>query len=67
MFEVCDLGKAKVIVGHTWLKRHNPEIDWEKAEVKLSRCPEECGMRRTCYLKKTARTNWGGRIVEVEG
>ena len=39
------LGKTQshmVILGHDWLKRHNPEIDWMKAEVKLTRCPKTC-------------------------
>ena len=26
-----------------WLARHNPEIDWRIREVKMTRCPEECG------------------------
>ena len=26
-----------------WLAHHNPEIDWKTGEVKMTRCPEECG------------------------
>jgi len=26
-----------------WLARYNPEIDWKTGEVKMTRCPEECG------------------------
>ena len=26
-----------------WLAHHNPEIDWRSEEVKMTRCPEECG------------------------
>ena len=26
-----------------WLVHHNPEIDWKTGEVKMMRCPEECG------------------------
>ena len=26
-----------------WLECHNPEIDWKTGEVKMTRCPEECG------------------------
>ncbi|THV00769.1 hypothetical protein K435DRAFT_610312, partial [Dendrothele bispora CBS 962.96] len=29
-------------IGFDWLKRHNPEIDWVKGQLKLTRCPEEC-------------------------
>ena len=26
-----------------WLACYNPEIDWRIGEVKMTRCPEECG------------------------
>ena len=35
--------KWSVILGMPWLARHNPEIDWKTGEVKMTRCPEECG------------------------
>jgi len=38
-FDVCNLGRTEVILGMPWLAAHNPEIDWEKGEVELTRCP----------------------------
>jgi len=35
--------KWTVILGMPWLARHNPEINWRTGEVKMTRCPEECG------------------------
>jgi len=35
--------KWMVILGMPWLACHNPEIDWKIGEVKMMRCPEECG------------------------
>jgi len=35
--------KWTVILGMPWLACHNPEIDWRTVEVKMTRCPEECG------------------------
>ena len=35
--------KWTVILGMLWLACHNPEIDWRTREVKMTRCPEECG------------------------
>ena len=35
--------KDKMILGHDWLQRHNPEIDWKKGLVTMSQCPESCG------------------------
>ena len=42
-FDVCSLGRTEVILGMPWLTAHNPEIDWENGEVKLTRCPPWCG------------------------
>jgi hypothetical protein len=44
VFEVCDLGKATLIVGHPWLQKHNPEVNWKMGEVKLTHCPAECNV-----------------------
>ena len=35
--------KWTVILGMLWLARYNSEIDWKTGEVKMTRCPEECG------------------------
>ena len=37
-FAVTSLGKQKLLLGHSWLHKHNPKIDWVKGEVKMSRC-----------------------------
>ncbi|KAG6328386.1 hypothetical protein ID866_10703 [Astraeus odoratus] len=37
-----NLGKTPMILGHTWLKTHNPEIDWVTGQVTLNQCPPEC-------------------------
>jgi len=34
---VCDLGKTEVILEMLWLAAHNPEINWETGEVKMTR------------------------------
>ena len=39
---VTCLGKVPLILGHDWLKKHNPDIDWTTSDVKLSCCPPEC-------------------------
>jgi len=35
--------KWMVVLEIPWLACHNPEIDWKMREVKITRCPEECG------------------------
>jgi len=44
--DMCNLGRMEVILGMPWLVAHNPEIDWEKREVKMTRCPPMCGRSR---------------------
>jgi hypothetical protein len=47
---VTGLGKQNIVLGFTWLKEHNPEVDWTSGEVKMSRCPTRC---RTCQQEAT--------------
>jgi len=35
--------KWSVIIGMPWLACHNPEVNWRTGEVKMTRCPKECG------------------------
>ena len=39
-----DLGKNLFILAFSWLKCHNPDIDWTKGTVKMTRCPRHCHM-----------------------
>jgi len=41
--DICELEKTDVILGMPWLTAHNPEINWETGEVKMTRCPPLCG------------------------
>ena len=47
--------KWTVILGMLWLARHNPEIDWKTGEVKMTRCPEECGKQ---WRPKQGKPGW---------
>jgi len=53
--DVCNLGKTKVILGMPWLAAHNPEIDWEKGEVKMTCCPPICGKKKQEEGKKEVK------------
>jgi len=44
--DVCNLEKTEVILDMLWLAAHNLEIDWEKGEVKMTRCPPICGKKK---------------------
>ena len=44
------LGQERIFIGHDWLHKHNPDIDWETGGVTMSRCPKKtCGYK---YCKK---------------
>ena len=59
VFEVCDLGKESIIVGLPWLRKHNPEVNWDTGEVKMTWCPQECNVwirhaKKECKRKRIA-------------
>src|SRR5260221_3079089 len=39
---VTNLGQQTVIIGHSWLTLHNPEVDWISQKVSMTRCPPSC-------------------------
>ena len=45
LIDVIGKQKWSVILGMPWLGHYNPEIDWKTGEVKMTRCPEECGKK----------------------
>jgi len=57
----CDLGKTEVILEMPWLVAHNPEINWETREVKMTRCPPLCSRVKIKEKKKKGR-----RVVMLE-
>ena len=38
IFYVTRLGKEHLILGHSWLREHNPEINWQTGKVSMTRC-----------------------------
>jgi hypothetical protein len=45
---VMHLGKQSLILGYNWLHNHNPEINWQTKDIKMSRCPVQCS---TCRVE----------------
>ena len=61
--DICDLGKTEIILGMPWLVVHNPEINWETGEVKMTRCSLLCGRVR---IKKEERMKKRKRVAILE-
>jgi hypothetical protein len=45
---VMRLGKQSLILWYNWLCNHDPEINWQTKDVKMSRCPVQCS---TCRVE----------------
>jgi hypothetical protein len=45
---VTRLGKQSLILGYNWLCNHNPEINWQTKDVKMSHCQLQCS---TCRVE----------------
>jgi len=63
--DVYNLGKMEVILGMLWLAAHNPEIDWEKEEVKIMQCSSICGKRKQEEKVKVVKRIEGNKDVDI--
>jgi hypothetical protein len=56
-FAVTKLGNQDMILGYSWLDKHNPEVDWRTKEVLMTRCPSECDScrKKAKEEKKTSK------------
>jgi len=61
--DICDLGKTEIIMGMLWLAAHNPEINWETGEVKITRYLPLCGGVK---LKEKEKKKRGKRVATLE-
>ena len=63
---VMDLDGTDMFLGHDWLVKHNPEVNWKNGTIKFTRCPGNCTMthkdiqfnsRWTKKMNKTEQDN----------
>jgi len=52
---VTDLNGTDIFLGHDWLVKHNPEVNWKNGTIKFTRCPEGCTMKHEDIRFKTKR------------
>jgi len=41
---VMDLDRTDMFLGHNWLVKHNPEVNWKNGTIKFTRCSGNCTM-----------------------
>lgn len=39
---ITSVSDTPLVLGHPWLKKHNPGIDWHKKTIDFARCPADC-------------------------
>ena len=52
---VTDLDGMDMFLGHDWLVKHNPEVNWKNGTIKFTRCPGNCTMKHEDIQFKTRR------------
>jgi hypothetical protein len=57
---VTNLGTSEIFLGHDWLKKHNPSINWRDRPLQFDCCPTACNMSRP-----TSEPPKGTKIWEV--
>ena len=63
--DMYNLKKKKVILDIPWLATYNPEIDWEKKEVKIMWCLPICRKRKQeIQEKRQVRKIEKGKTIE---
>jgi len=53
---VMDLDGTDMFLGHDWLVKHNPEVNWKNSTIKFTRCPGNCTMKYEDIQFKSRRT-----------
>jgi len=53
---IMDLNRMDMFLGHNWLIKHNPEVNWKNGTIKFTRCPGSCKMKHQDIEFKTRRT-----------
>jgi len=53
---VTDFNGTDMFLGHDWLVKHNPEVNWKNETIKFTRCPESCKMKHWDIEFRTRRT-----------
>jgi len=53
---VMDLDRTDMFLGHDWLVKHNPEVNWKNRTIKFTRCLGNCTMKHENIRFNSRRT-----------
>ena len=52
---VMNLDRTDIFLGHDWLVKHNPEVNWKNRIIWFTRCPGHCTMKHEDIWFNTRR------------
>jgi len=52
---VTDLNRTDMFLGHDWLVKHNPKVNWKNGTIRFTRCLGSCMMKYKDIRLKTRR------------
>ena len=53
---IIDLDEMNMFLGHDWLVKHNPKVNWKNGTIRFTRCSGNCTMKHKNIRFKTRRT-----------
>ena len=64
---VMDLNGTNIFLGHDWLVKHNPEINWKNGTIKFTRCLGSYTIKYQDIGFKTRRTKTMETMIQDNG
>jgi len=65
LLAVSNLGKQSMILSYTWLKDHNPEVNWQTGEVQMNRCPPRCEGCHTMRKERASQRKMEAKAINI--
>ena len=65
LLAVSNLGKQSMILDYTWLKDHNPEVNWQTREVQMNRCPPQYEGCHAIQKERASRRKIEARAINI--
>jgi len=65
LLTVSSLRRQNMILGYTWLKDHNLEVNWQTGEVQMNRCPPRCEEYRVIRKEQASWKKMETRALNV--
>ena len=54
-----------MILGYTWLKDHNPEVNWQTREVCMNQCSSQCEECHVIQKEQVLRRKVEARAINI--